>query len=60
MRMNNKIMLRMGIIGAVLTALCCVTPVLARGFGLYFAPAVDGVCGDGRVRLGALTQRVCI
>ena len=53
-------MLRMGIIGAVLTALCCVTPVLARGFGLYFAPAVDGVCGDGRVRLGAPTQRVCI
>jgi mercuric ion transport protein len=31
--MNNKTMLRTGIIGAVLTALCCVTPVLVIGFG---------------------------
>jgi hypothetical protein len=31
--MNNEIMLQMGIIGAVLTALCCVTPVLMIGFG---------------------------
>lgn len=31
--MNNEITLRIEIIAAVLTALCCVTPVLVIGFG---------------------------
>lgn len=33
--MNNRNMLRTGIVGAVVTALCCFTPILVIAFGAF-------------------------
>jgi mercuric ion transport protein len=40
--MNNRILLRTGLIGTVITALCCFTPILAILIGVVGLSAVLG------------------
>ena len=40
--MNDKNLLRTGIVGSVVTALCCVTPILVIGFGVLGLSAAVG------------------
>ena len=40
--MNDKNLLRTGIAGSVVTALCCVTPILVIGFGALGLSAAVG------------------
>jgi len=40
--MNNKILLKTGLIGTVLAALCCFTPVLVILFGIVGLSALVG------------------
>ncbi len=40
--MNDKTLLRTGIVGSVVTAICCVTPVLVIGFGALGLSAAVG------------------
>ncbi len=40
--MNDKNLLRTGIVGSVLVALCCVTPVLVIAFGALGLAAIVG------------------
>ena len=40
--MNDKNLLRTGIVGSVIVALCCVTPVLVIGFGVLGLSAAVG------------------
>ena len=40
--MNDKNLLRTGIVGSVVTALCCVTPILVIGFGALGLSAAVG------------------
>ncbi len=40
--MNDKNLLRTGIVGSVIVALCCVTPILVIGFGVLGLSAAVG------------------
>jgi mercuric ion transport protein len=40
--MNNRILLRTGLVGTVITALCCFTPILAILIGVVGLSAVLG------------------